>query len=305
MDLNKYEDISEDVKQNKIVRALIDITDQQTQTIRSEINGIKTILNTDRAQTQKDLLWLRNKCQSEINGIKTILNTDRAQTQKDLLWLRNKCQYLEKAIKRNNIIIFGLNSCNQNILETLNSCNQNILETVVDALNTHMGLDICANDVDDIYSIGDDIYSIGGREVKPIIVKFVSYLKKREVLKKVKLLKGSNIAIAEDLPYEERQKNKILRKHLHKARSSNLNAYIRGGKLYVNGEAFTSEQLAAKEGEDTFDVSLEQRPSSAPPTPDTRDSNLVGLADASPSNNISGPAVLRLHLIPEIVIWWA
>lgn len=83
------------------------------------------------------------------------------------------------------------------------------------------------------------------------------------------------------------KENKILRKHLHKARSSNLNAYIRGGKLYVNGEAFTSEQLAAKEGEDTFDVSLEQRPSSAPPTPDTRDSNLVGLADASPSNNIT------------------
>ncbi|KAK9711605.1 hypothetical protein QE152_g25366 [Popillia japonica] len=83
------------------------------------------------------------------------------------------------------------------------------------------------------------------------------------------------------------KENKILRKHLHKARSSNLNAYIRGGTLYANAEAFTSDQLAAKEGEDPFDVSLEQRPSSAPPTPDTRDSNLVDLADASPSNDIA------------------
>ncbi|KAK9710717.1 hypothetical protein QE152_g25884 [Popillia japonica] len=185
--MSKDSNIQDDVNQNKILKAIIEITNQQTNTLRCEIADYRNNKSTD--------------------------------------------EYFE----------------------------------------SHLNVDLSASDI-------NDIYAIGKQTTKPIIVKFISYLKKKEVLKNVRQLKGTKIVVAEDLIYEDRQRNRILRKHLLAARSKLLNAFIKANKLYVNGEAFTADQLIEKESEDSLHVSIEKRSNSAPPTPTPRVADFEDLA---------------------------
>lgn len=239
--MSKNENISENTAENKIIKTIIEVSEQQTQSLKSEIIELKKILNETKHSQSIDVL-------------------------------KNKCLYLEKQIKKNNIIIFGLDTTTDLVNNTLNT------------LKDLLAVDICKNDIDDIYAIG----RVNIR--RPIIVRFISHLKKKEILNNCRRLKGTGVAIAEDLTYEERAKNKILRKHLLQARASNLNAYIKGDKLFVNGEPFTAEELDRGETNDSANISLERRSSSAPATPNIREVNSDQLI-SSPSGGVPVTAV--------------
>ncbi|CAH1977092.1 unnamed protein product [Acanthoscelides obtectus] len=77
-----------------------------------------------------------------------------------------------------------------------------------------------------------------------------------------KLLRVKNIYISHDLTQKQRSDNKILRSHLYLARQENKNrdCYLNGGKLFVDGGAYTADELEA-------DVCQENRTNNAPHTP--------------------------------------
>ncbi|CAG9759995.1 unnamed protein product [Ceutorhynchus assimilis] len=100
-----------------------------------------------------------------------------------------------------------------------------------------------------------------------ILVKLTSFLKSREILTNCKKLKGTGVSISEDLSKEEREENKILRKHLKEAKEQKLNAYIKNNQLVVNGQAYTAEEL---QKEEETEIQNLNKPNSAPPTPNAR-----------------------------------
>lgn len=148
--------------------------------------------------------------------------------------LEKRCIQIERKLRRNNIILFGLT------LDGSDLVNQTIVK-----LNQLFNLNITTSDLNNIYRIGKGSSS-------PIVVEFTSFLKKREIFKspeKLKALKGTGVSVANDLCKEDREEQKILRRHLSEAKRRNEDARIIGHKLEINKIAYTVSELEATDTE--------------------------------------------------------
>lgn len=87
-----------------------------------------------------------------------------------------------------------------------------------------------------------NVYRIGKKKTnshRPILVEFFSANRRKEVVAKRTLLKGSKIFINEDLTTEEREERKVLLKALQQARSSNKQCYIKNNSLVIEGNTYS------------------------------------------------------------------
>lgn len=163
---------------------------------------------------------------------------------------------LERLMRKNNIVIFGLEV----------KLEQNLCQTVLKKLNEILEINLKEEDLNNIYTIKTD-------KGIPIKIEFLSYLKKSLIFKNIHKLKNTQIFIANDLCYKDRIQLKILQKHQKLAKSKNLPTKIIGQKLLVNGEFFTADQLEDSVGHCEFEEfvseeSEEKRKSiSAPSSP--------------------------------------
>lgn len=224
----------------------------------------KNLSNNELYEKLAGLLDIKlNEIKSEIKSIKnTVFKLD------------NKCNELEKRIinldrkvRKNNIIIFGLEEVSE----------KNLLNYVLKKLNETLHIDLRDTDINNIYKIGSK---------NTILLEFISHLRKQLVFKNIKKLKGSNISITNDLCPEDQNNRKILYENLKEARKRNLTAIIKNNKLYVNNEAFTADQLINKEN-----------------TTETEEVDISIFANKSPKpNSSSAPATPRAVTNREIVL---
>lgn len=150
------------------------------------------------------------------------------KTEKRICELQKRCNYLERKLRKNNIIIFGL---------TLDGSD--ITSQTITKINNLLDLEFTVNDINNIYKIGNS-------SNPPIVIEFLSFLKKQAIFKnpeKLKSLKGTNISIANDLCREDRENQKILRKHLKLAKEKNQNARIVGHRLEIDGKFYEANDL--------------------------------------------------------------
>lgn len=82
---------------------------------------------------------------------------------------------------------------------------------------------------------------------RPVLIRFVSTWRKYELLGCRKQLKALRVSVSDDLPPKIRRKRKELIPYLVEARQQNLQAYLRGDKLVVQGTVYTLEQLRKRE----------------------------------------------------------
>lgn len=171
---------------------------------------------------------LKQEISTSISGVSLSVS----QSQQEVKLLQNRCLLLERNLRRNNVVIFGMNLITDNLLhETLKT------------LNRYLKTSFVASDINNIRRIGK------GQQT-PVVLEFVSYLRKRSVFENVKNLKGTGISVGNDLCKEDRESNKVLVQYLKKAKAENIKAYIKGGKLMIDGKAYTVAELQnVKEGE--------------------------------------------------------
>lgn len=139
--------------------------------------------------------------------------------------LEQRTLYLER---KNNIVIFGLKSG-----------NSDVVQVTINKLNELFELQLSRADINNIYKTGKS-------DNKPIVVEFVSFLKKSDIFKsadKLRALKGTGISVASDLCKEDRLQRKILRKHLSVARENGEDAKIVGHKLKIGDKLYTTADL--------------------------------------------------------------
>lgn len=70
----------------------------------------------------------------------------------------------------------------------------------------------------------NNFYALGKSTSSPILVEFVSFLKKQEILVNARNLKGTKISVANDLTIKQRQDYNILKRHLHLAKRHRRNS---------------------------------------------------------------------------------
>lgn len=140
---------------------------------------------------EKDLLSaLTKKIIDEVEKVfseKTaLLDKKICELQVENKLLSEKCESLEQYSRRNNVRIFGLPTTQQNHTE----------EQVITLFKEKMGVNIGPEVIDRCHPVGP---VKNGKQA--IIVKFMSYKFRRQVLAQRKVLKGSGIGVAEDLTF--------------------------------------------------------------------------------------------------------
>ncbi|CAH1974999.1 unnamed protein product [Acanthoscelides obtectus] len=206
----------------EFLERLMKITEESSRRVIEEANSKQSTEIKEYIKSEIDSLsvQLNDKLNQKISEIEENYNELKIQYEK-----------LQKELKKNNLIVFGLNAPSD--------CN--LISFVIGKINSLLELSLVPSDINDVYTIGKQTSN------KPIILKLVSYLKKKEILRNCKKLKGTNIAIGVELTPEEQKEQKILRQQLKKARKQNQNAFIKNRKLVVNGTEFTAHELIADE----------------------------------------------------------
>lgn len=164
--------------------------------------------------------------------------------------LKNKIEELERQNRQNNIVIFGLETSEEEIN------GKQICQDLKRLIHT----DVIESDINNCYRLGKSVEC-------PIKVEFVSYLKKKQILANCKNLKGTNVYIAHDLTPEQRNENQILRRHLNNARQNKNNTcFIKNNKLHINKKIYTPNDLLEIEESEVYLINQNH---SAPSTPTT------------------------------------
>ena len=181
------------------------------------LDGIKKLLDCQTEQIDNGM----NRSLAKINN-KLCKNEEQIDN------VQKQCLFLERKVRKNNIIIFGLDIK-----------DENLVEKVISSLNNLLDLKVTTSEINNVYKIGKN-------NKPPIVVEFVSFLKKKEIFnipEKLKSLKGTNVSISNDLCQEDRQNNKVLLKHLKIARSENKEAKIKGNKIEISNILYTAKEL--------------------------------------------------------------
>lgn len=142
--------------------------------------------------------------------------------------LEGRCLHLERRIRKNNVILFGLSLDGTDLAEQ-------VLQKLNDLFETAFTIAEINN-----------VYKIGKSKSPPVIVEFVSFLRKSEIFKKpdkLRALRGTGISIAHDLCQEDRKNMKILRQHLREVRAKGQEAKIVGTKLKIGDRFYSAAEL--------------------------------------------------------------
>lgn len=212
-------------------------------------------IKSENEKTKQDI---NNTFQTETNKIISCIEQQNKKIEtleKNYKSLENKYLVLERQIRKNNIIIFGLAPTEQ----------ENLATFVLEELNNLLQTTLSESDL-------NNIYVLKTQNGTPIKLEFTSYLKKQQIFQNLSKLKGTKISIVHDQCYEDRVKTKVLTRHLKEARSKSYLAKIKGQKLIINGVAYEAEEL---EGNSSTNSPVSNniksgqniKPSSAPQTP--------------------------------------
>lgn len=210
-------------------------------------------LTEDQLKLYNVFLLANNKQTIEITSkieLTTAGLTNKIEnTHKQVEILSKRCVYLERKNRKNNVVIFGI----------INQPDQltDLLQSTIQSINYLLGTNITEDHINNIYTIGKS-------RNPPIVLEFISFLKKITLFsnkENFKKLKEHGISIANDLSLEDREGQQTLRRHLQIARSQNREAKILGYKLLIDNISYTPQELKEiEESEKTIsEVSEEER----------------------------------------------
>ena len=207
---------------------MTDFSDVQKDYLNQLFAKLQSTLDGKITETKEELKEQIREVKDEINFVKYKYENKILDLEQENRILKSNLIQIERRVRKNNIIIFGIEEI-----------QQNIIEDVAKILTELLNIEISSADINDAYTIGKSKNKNG----KPIIVEFISYQKKISVLKEAKTLKGNKIFIAHDQCPEDQTTRKTLYKHLKDARAKGQQAYIKGNRLIIDSEAYTVENL--------------------------------------------------------------
>lgn len=211
-----------------------------------EILNLLRTVSKEITEIKSDVKQIKEDLKAQVTQI-NLINEKITSVEKVNLNLQLQINNIERYIRQNNIIIFGVEENNKD------------LEFIIDFTTQKLEVSTSINDINSYYRIGNK-----GDKPRPLVVKLISLLKKRELMNNARKLKGSGIYISDDLIPKDREDHKILREHWKQAKAKQLSAQIKNRKLIVNGEIYTAQDLKNKEVDSPPPSRIQLKGSSAP-----------------------------------------
>lgn len=198
-----------------------------TEDIYSLLKEVNTNLTAKIGKVEEEIKSIKTTVEVEISDIKQELNIFE-KVNKDL---HNNIEEIQRKLKANNIVVYGLE-------EKYDENQKNLIEEFLNLVNNVLIVKLTTTDINNIFRLGRN-----RDNTRPVLVSLVSYIKKVEILSNCIKLKGKKIYVSEDLTEKGIQERKILVAGLIRARRNNKTAKIKGNKLVVDGEKYTVEEV--------------------------------------------------------------
>lgn len=207
----------------------------------ASLNEIKALLD-DQTKTLKDDFNKKiEESKKEILGtVNAVLGTHAVQIKSleqklDGLLEKEKCRTeteLQREIneRKNNMIFYKIaeNEPSQDSLS----------EAMLRLLNGEVEDSFEMRDIDYIFRLGKKKEG----QTRPILIRFVSRIKKELIMKNRKKLADKNIDIADDFPAEIRERRKNAAPTIKSLKEKGYAVSLRGDKIRVNGENMSLEK---------------------------------------------------------------
>lgn len=183
------------------------------------INKVCTnFANKLESKIDKKLDKLESKLDAKLNDINNSikdLNKIASSNVKSIKMVEQKCEFIEQYMKRNALRIVGFPE----------NAEGNILNDVLTFFENKLNISCGTSDIDCVFRVGKFRENTSPR---PVLIQFVSNIKKQEVYLAKKMLKDSVIAIYEDLTVTRYNLLSAAKKKFGKK-----NAWSSGGKIFV------------------------------------------------------------------------
>lgn len=226
-------------------------------------------INSKHTNIEKRLERIENNLSKEVEDTHKKLDVLKEENKKLKLQLSD----IQKRQKKYNIVIYGVTEG-----------DTNLQQSIQDIITSKIGIPCGESEFRDVYRLGKKAINAKSR---PVLVEFISYSKKLEILRNGMKLKGTGVYISNDYIQEENEERKILVTHLKQAREKNYNAKIYKNKLVINGEFYAIEDLLDGETPLAADVIIEDK--------EINSDRNTNSAPATPTNKIAGENIVMIN----------
>ncbi|KAF4532489.1 hypothetical protein B566_EDAN003065, partial [Ephemera danica] len=189
----------------------------------------KHTLETELSKIRITIKEYKEECKSQYKEMQEEITTLK-EANRELLDMVNT---QESLLRKNNILIHGIDE------------NDKLsAEQVVRNICSDLHVDLSSDSITEVFRIGRN------KGKRPIVCKFTSFNKKKEIMDKNRALQSNQYYINHDLSKQHRDAKKYLKPYRDHAMKNNLTAYIRGTNLIINGQSWTFDELRQNFGDD-------------------------------------------------------
>lgn len=134
-----------------------------------------------------------------------------------------RIDYLEKYIRRRNIVVFGVDETERN--------NHELVDMLSRIFKDNMSVTITTSEIESLYRLGQN-----SDKTRPILMSLTTANKKYELLTNRSKLAKNKLSLSENYPLKVQQQRKALKDSVKQLRQEGKNAYIGYNKLIVKDE---------------------------------------------------------------------
>lgn len=213
------------------VSVLLKKLDEMRADLKKDIRAGNEELRQDFRNYQEEWRKEREEMLQEINGLKETVKQMKTKEQELVV----KLDSLENQSRRSNVVFYNIDEKEG---ESWSECEG----AVIKLAKEKMGVPVESRDIERAHRLGK---KSKGRH-RPIIVKFLSFKTKEEILANSNKLRGSNITVSEDFSARVRAVRKELIQHMEPLKKKGHRVFLRFDMLQVDGRKYSLEQVRGK-----------------------------------------------------------
>lgn len=234
------------------------MTDQKKHNVSIEdvynlIKHVNENLTSKIESCNEDIKTLSNAFEKELE----VLTEKVVSLEDENRNLKKRLLFTERKLRKNNLVFYGLK---ENTEETENS----LVAKILDLLKEKLCVELKPLEITNAFRLGKK-----SGKIRPILVEFLCFFTKKEILSNCSKLKGTNIFVAEDLIEEDREERRCLVQNLKVAKEKNKEARIKGNTLVIEGKVYKYEDLIRTNGDGYYFPPAPRRTISEASTPIT------------------------------------
>lgn len=219
---------------------------------------IYELLQAQNLEIKNELKFIKEKIFTQDNLIHEI-RSENLELKGKHKQLENRLKTLERQIRHNNIVFYNL----------ADRDGVSLIDHTRDFVNRQLAVKIDTKDIVDVYRLGKNSQDIN--KPRPVLLKLISGIKKREIVANFRKLKGSGVSASEDLPEEDREKKRVLYNHYRSAKIKGYVTKLLSNAVIIAGQQYTYEDLkssgTSQKVQGTQYLNLQRGSVSAPNSP--------------------------------------